>query len=229
MKILYEKENLYEYAAEAIGQLISKFLSIKEKVVLGLPGGRSILPILHHLSKYPLEWNNVHVFVVDERLVPIDNPKSNFGLIKSGLSEVIPKENLHPFVVEDKNEQISLKKYEDEIKRFDGFHDILVVSIGEDGHIGSLYPNHPSIKEKSDFYIIVEDSPKPPSRRMSMSSKMVIRSKACVVVISGDQKKDALAKFLDGDSNYASCPAKLTLKIPELFVFTDIDLKSVNI
>ena len=229
MKVLYEQENLYEYTAEAIGQLISKFLSMKEEIVLGLPGGRSILPILNYLSKHPVDWEKIHVFVVDERLVPINDPESNFGLINSGLSDIIPKENFHPFIIENQNERNSLKKYEDEIKKFDGFYDILVVSIGEDGHIGSLYPNHPSIKDDSDFYIIVEDSPKPPSRRMSISSKMVTRSKACVVIISGNQKKDALTKFLDSDSNYASCPAKLVLKIPELFVFTDIDLKSINI
>jgi len=229
MKVVYEKEQLYEYTAEKIGQLISKFLSSKEVVVLGLPGGRSVTPILNHLSKVSLDWNKVHVFVVDERLVPINHPESNFGLIRSGLSSVVLKENLHPFIVEDKKEEISLRQYEDKIKLFDGFYDILVVSIGEDGHIGSLYPNHPSIKDKSDFYIIVEDSPKPPSRRMSMSASMMLRSKACVVVVSGVYKKDALTKFLDGNPNYIDCPAKLTLKIPELFVFTDINLKSYNI
>lgn len=229
MKIIYEKEQLFKYAAEKIGQLISNFLSEKEVVTLGLPGGRSIPPVLNHLSKFSLEWNNVHVFVVDERLVPIDDPESNFGLIKSGLSVAIPKENLHPFLVEYKKEQISLRKYEDEIKRFNGLYDILIVSIGEDGHIGSLFPNHPSIKDKSDFYIIVEDSPKPPSRRMSMSTNMVLRSEACVNLVSGIQKKDALTKLLEGDSNYIDCPAKLTLKIPESFIFTDINLKSNNI
>ena len=62
-----------------------------------------------------------------------------------------------------------------------------------------------------------------------MSAKMVKRSKACVVIISGIQKKDALNKFLDDSINYINCPAKLTLEIPELFVFTDIDLKSDSI
>ena len=184
---------------------------------------------MNYLSKFSIEWNKVHVFAVDERLVPIDDPKSNFSLIKSGLSGAIPKENFHPFIVEDDKEQISLKKYEDEIKKFNGLYDILIVSIGEDGHIGSLFPNHPSIKDKSDFYIIVEDSPKPPSRRMSMSTNMVLRSEACVNLVSGIQKKDALTKLLEGDSNYIDCPAKLTLKIPESFIFTDINLKSNNI
>ena len=223
MKIIYEKEQLFEYAARKIEQLISKFLLKKEEVILGFPGGRSILPVLNYLSKFSIEWNKVHVFAVDERLVPIDDPESNFGLIKSGLSNVLPNENLHPFVVE-KNEEISLKKYEDKIKDFEGLYDILVVSIGEDGHIGSLFPNHPSIKDTSDFYIIVKDSPKPTSSRMSMSARMIQRSKACVIVVSGSQKKDALSKFLDGSSSYFDCPAKLTLKIPELFVFTDINL-----
>jgi len=229
MKIVYKKEQLFKYAAKKIEQLISKFLLKKEEVILGLPGGRSIPPVLNHLSKFSIEWNKVHIFFVDERLVPYDDPESNFGLIKSGLSGIIPKENIHPFIVEDDKEQFSLKKYEDEIKRFDGLYDILVVSVGEDGHIGSLFPNHPAIKDKSDFYIIVEDSPKPPSRRMSMSTNMMLRSKACVNLISGIQKKDALTKLLEGDFNYIDCPAKLTLKIPESFIFTDINLKSNNI
>jgi len=228
MQVVHEKDSLYQKTAEKLGQLLSKFSSEKEKVVLGLPGGRSILPILNYLSKYPLDWKKIYVFIVDERLVPINHPASNFKLIKEGLSGIIPEENLNPFIIED-DEQISLKKYEEKIKQFEGFYDILVVSIGEDGHIGSLYPNHPSISNTSEYYILVEDSPKPPSRRMSMSAGMVLRSKACVVIVSGTQKKDALSKYLDESLNYADCPAKLTLKITELFVFTDINLKSNNI
>ena len=229
MKVVHKKSQLFKYAAKKIEQLILKFLLDKEEVILGLPGGRSIPPLLNHLRKFNIKWDKVHVFSVDERLVPYNDPENNFRLIKSGLSGFIPKKNFHPFILEDNKEKICLKKYEDEIKKFNGLYDILVVSIGEDGHIGSLFPNHPSIKDKSDFYIIVENSPKPPTRRMSISTNMVLRSEACVNLITGIQKKYALTKLLEDDFNYIDCPAKLTLKIPESFVFTDINLKSNNI
>jgi len=220
-EILFEEKNIYQRATKLIVKSINKILSQKDKVVIGLPGGRNISQIIEILKKEHLSWEKIHVFMVDERLVPITDNDSNFKLIQ-GLAEVLPKDNLHPFILEASKADFGLPSYENEIKKYGGTYDIIVVSAGEDGHIGALYPNHSSILDESNFYMILHDSPKPPKNRMSMTKKMLMRSKIGILLFCGDIKKEAYRKFLDNNIDFDKCPAKLVSKLPEAYVLTNI-------
>ena len=89
MNIISDKrESLEERAAYIISEKIDNVLKIKDFVVLGLPGGTSVSGIFMRLSEKNIDWNKVHLFVVDERIVDIDHEDSNFRLIKQGINEV---------------------------------------------------------------------------------------------------------------------------------------------
>jgi len=220
-EIIFEEENIYQRAEKLVVKSINKILSQKDEVVIGLPGGRNISQIIEILKKERLSWEKIHVFMVDERLVPITDNESNFKLIR-GLAEVLPEDNLHPFILEENKADFGLSSYENEIKRHGGAYDIIVVSAGEDGHIAALYPNHPSILNESKFYMLLHDSPKPPKDRMSMTKKMLMRSKVGIILFCSDIKKEAYRKFLDNNIDFVNCPAKLVSKLPESYVLTNI-------
>jgi 6-phosphogluconolactonase len=220
-EIIYCKEGIYEKIALILKEAISKVLLEKENVILGLPGGRSILHVLDELKKQDIDWDKVHVFLIDERIVPIDHADSNFYLINEGLSQVVPQENFHPFMMD-----YGLTSYETEIQVFGGMYDIVLLSSGEDGHIGALYPNHRSIFDDSEYYIDMDDSPKPPSKRISISRNMLIKSKIGILFFIGDSKREAYMRFLDSKLNYNECPAKLVQGLKESYVLTDIDLEN---
>ena len=160
--------------------------------------------------------------MVDERLVPIEDEESNFRLIYQVLNPIIPKENLHPYIFDTDNNSYGIKPYEEEIKQFGGNFDIVLVSAGEDGHIASLYPNHPSISDSSEYYIYVHNSPKPPAIRMSASKNMILRSKIGIVLFYGEIKKEAYLNFLNKKLDYTYCPAKLISEISESHIITDL-------
>ena len=82
MTIQIEENTVYKKVSTLLKESINKIAFEKDKVILGLPGGRSITPVLNYLKKEKVDWNKIHVFMVDERLVPIDDDQSNYRLIK---------------------------------------------------------------------------------------------------------------------------------------------------
>ena len=224
LKIIYDKDRIYNRTSEILEKSINNIILKKNRVVLGVPGGRSISKILEILKMQALDWEKIHIFLVDERVVPIEDPDSNFYLIKKSLTGTISERNLHPFYHQREDVERSLKDYKKEIEKFGGSYDIVLLSSGEDGHIGSLFPDHPSIYDDSDFYISVEDSPKPPSHRMSISKKFLARSEIGIMLFIGNSKRKAYINFLDNNIDYESCPAKLVKNLDDSYILTDIDL-----
>lgn len=223
-EILFEKEAIYKKTSFITTDLINQILSEKDEIIIGLPGGRNVSNILQFLKTESINWNKVHVFMVDERLVPIDNHDSNFQLIKQELSKVIPYKNLHPFPFNENKPDFGLEYYEEEIKNFGGIFDIVLLSSGEDGHIGSLFPNHPSIFDESEYYVLVENSPKFPKKRISISKRFLLKSKIGILLFVGELKREAYLKFLDENLDITMCPAKLVTQLPESYVLTNIIL-----
>jgi 6-phosphogluconolactonase len=220
------KSELEKKAAQILKDSIVNLLKEKDQIIFAIPGGRSVSGVFQLLKEEKdISWDKVHIFMVDERLVPLDHPDSNFKLAKESFIDALlnsgklPKENVHPFM-----KDLGMDKYEEELKELGGAYDIVLLSSGEDGHIGALYPNHHSIKNESDYYLVMPDSPKPPPDRMTMSRKLLLRSKVALIVFLGEGKKEAYIKFLDDTIDYKPCPAKLVQSIKQSFLLTDLML-----
>ena len=226
--IVDKRENLEQKAADIISDSINNLLKKQETVVLAIPGGRSVTGIFKNLKEKNIPWKKAHIFIVDERLVPIDHKESNFRLAKESFIEelinkgLLPKENTHPFILNKSEPDSGISAYQEEIKKHGSIYDIVLLSSGEDGHIGALYPSHHSIKDNSDYYITMHDSPKPPKDRMTMSKKLLSKSKVAILLFFGEGKRQAYNKFLDKSINISSCPAKLINQIKHSYVLTDL-------
>ena len=237
MKEIYNesREQLEKTISTWIVEQISLIQKEKEKVVIGLPGGRSIVGVLKQLLLVHanLDWHNIHFFFVDERLVTLTHQESNFLLIKNNFFDVLIKEkkitsqNIHPFDIEQYQEDP--KGYQKELVAIQNQFDLLILGVGEDGHIASLFPNHLGLQNDSDEFILVNDSPKPPEKRISISKKQLLTSDNIALLFLGEGKKNALSQFKNQEVNYQDCPCKLvtlkqTTKNNQVVVFTDIKL-----
>ena len=166
--------------------------------------------------------------MVDERLVPLDDTNSNFRLAQENFIQdlinrnVLPSANVHPFIFDEENPDFGIGDYEIEFKGQGGNYDIILLSSGEDGHIASLFPNHSSVNNNSEFFMNMRDSPKPPVGRMSASLSLLSKAHVGVLLFFGETKKQAYEDFLNKDKTIDVCPAKLLYAIPEAFVFTDL-------
>jgi 6-phosphogluconolactonase len=160
-------------------------------------------------------------------MVPIENDNSNFKLILERLlyplliKKSISKKNIHPFILNEKEEDLGLVAYEKELARLQDYYDISLLSSGEDSHIAGLFPYHSTIRDNSAFYIKTDDSPKPPPGRMSSSRKLLARSDTAILVFYGPEKKPAFDNFLDNSLSIEKCPARIVLEVKNIYILTD--------
>ncbi|MEM3122340.1 MAG: 6-phosphogluconolactonase, partial [Candidatus Pacearchaeota archaeon] len=143
MKVIEGKRKDLEKKASNIIELeIKKLLKEKKSIVFGIVGGKSIVGILKQIKNSDIEWNKVHIFMVDERRVSLKNKESNFKIVNEFLlnylikNKKIKKKNIHPY-----HYSTPIKKYSNELKKHGGKFDIIILSSGEDGHIAGLFPN----------------------------------------------------------------------------------------
>lgn len=200
--------------AAIIRDALCNTLSHKPHAVLGLCGGRSVSGIFTELCAADVDWGRVHVFLADERMVGPDHVESNYGLAyRSFLNSLVlhrnmPKANLHPFRVDE-----GVQKYSMELMGLGGRIDVILLSSGEDGHVGALYPRHHSVHDTGRGYIEMHDSPKPPPRRVTVSRSLLLKSGFALLLFFGEQKMGAYRMFTDKNVSYANCPAKLVQRI----------------
>lgn len=223
------REELEVVAAEIIAEVIEDLLKEKNKVVLGVPGGTSVSGIFRNLLRQKVDWSKVHIFMVDERMVEIDSDDSNFKQLKKSLIDGLERRgdlslsNIHPFEPDFDEDDQGLSSYTEEIKRLGGRYDILLLSSGEDGHVGALYPNHKSIESDAEYFLTMNDSPKPPKERMTSSRKLMENSLVSLLLFFGDGKKEALELYKDESKSVEDCPAKIVNSVQETYVLTDIE------
>ena len=96
--------------------------------------------------------------------------------------------------------------------------DVAVLGIGPDAHIASLFPGAATLGEEHALCVGVEDSPKPPPERITLTLPVLRAARSCLLVATGSSKADAIAAMLGEPST--SAPASL-LRRERLTVITD--------
>lgn len=211
-------------------KLVNAFKSFFEKEkgkasVIGMCGGRSIIPFLEPLKEKEFS-NGFRYFFIDERLVSIDDDLSNYKGLKSVFFDSLEDVEVYPFYYYEMVEPHELlKEYQESFDEEGGKFDVVILGAGEDGHIASLFP-FSSVNREDNGFFYVYDSPKPPKERVSASPSQIKSASRAVLLFMGEGKKQALANFLDPSKSIEECPAKLALEIRDLLVLTDIEDES---
>src|SRR5205823_8567659 len=87
--------------------------------------------------------------------------------------------------------------------------DLLLLGIGEDGHIASIFPGSAAVTERSRRVLAVADSPRPPPRRLTVTPRTIDEARGVAVLVTGSSKAAAVAAALDGKGDATPCPARL--------------------
>ncbi|KAF8898499.1 6-phosphogluconolactonase [Infundibulicybe gibba] len=180
----------------------------KGNFTVALSGG-SLPKMLKGLIGNPAaKWDKWQVFYVDERAVPLDHPDSNHLSCTTNLfSKVpIPVENIHAIDVNLLNNLEELADaYEKQLihefaqkdsARFPVF-DLILLGMGPDGHTASLFPKHELLAEEDRWVAFVEDSPKPPPKRITFTYPVINHASRVVFVAAGKEKAEMLSRVLD--------------------------------
>jgi len=208
---------LYSFAEPA--QLISSLATFiikaqteaidkKGKFSIAISGG-SLPKHLAGLVGHPdAKWDKWHIYFSDERAVPFDSEDSNFKLVNDEfLSKVpIPESKVHRIdttllhdieELSDEYESQLIKSFASkDSARFPVF-DVIMIGMGPDGHTASLFPGHPLLSETTGWVAPIEDSPKTPRRRITLTLPVINHAARVVFVATGVSKQDVLKEVLD--------------------------------
>ena len=185
-------------AAEAIVARITELLTEQDTVNLVVTGGTVGILTLAKLRDIAFDLSRVHIWWGDERFVEKNSSDRNeLQARKAWLDHVqVPAENIHPFPASD--EGLSLDEAADAFRsavagvRFD----ILLLGIGPDGHVASLFPGHDA---QGEFVVAEHNSPKPPPQRLSLSYAAINSAREVWFTVAGADKQNAVSVAFGDD------------------------------
>jgi len=158
-------------------------------------------------------WHKVHFWWVDERMVPANDPESNFGnaqkLLFSQIS--IPEENIHRIKGENTPESEALS-YSAQIRRtltiLNGWpvFDLILLGMGDDGHTASIFPNQMELLE-SDQICEVATHPLTGQKRVTITGKIINNASKICFLITGSNKAERFSEIWANLENAHQLPA----------------------
>ncbi|KAJ4424992.1 suppressor of los1-1 [Gnomoniopsis sp. IMI 355080] len=167
-----------------------------------------------------VKWDKWEIFFADERVVPLDHADSNYALLKAELLDKLPangpKPNVYPInkdklneealEVADDYEQLLVSSFASRDSVRLPIFDLLLLGCGPDGHTCSLFPGHELLREATAWVAPIEDSPKPPPKRITLTLPVVTHAVRIAFVATGGGKKGIMKQiFEEGAASGLPC------------------------
>jgi 6-phosphogluconolactonase len=186
-----------EFSAEA-----ERAMARRGFYAVALPGGSVAAHAFPALAALPLQWDRVHFFWVDERDVPPTDRASNYGVgharwLGSGR---MPSASIHRMPADGPDLAAAAVAYGRELTRVLGAAarlDFVLLGVGSDGHVASLFPGHPDLPDERRLVVPVVDAPKPPARRLTLTLPVLARAERVVFMAFGEPKAAAIHEAIE--------------------------------
>ncbi len=184
-----------------------------------LTGGNVGMSITRELSQVAESvpervWADTHFWWGDERFVASDHPDRNDRDIKSALADYFIESNVHRVTPSDQiaDAQGSADRYLQELLNFGENGSppqfcFVILGVGPDGHIASLFPGRPELNSHA-IALPVLDCPKPPPVRVTLSYPTLNNSDCTLLLVGGENKRDALTSIMSTRGSIDSTPAR---------------------
>ncbi|MCC7325888.1 MAG: 6-phosphogluconolactonase [Burkholderiales bacterium] len=200
--ILANDDAVAESAARFIAAQAAAAIAARGRFTLAVSGGRTPWQMLRALASESVDWTNVHVFQVDERVAPPGDPDRNLTHIRDSLLTrvAIPRANVHPMPVEATDLADAAARYAQTLATIAGtppMLDLVHLGLGADGHTASLVPGDPVLEE--NFLDVSVTQPYLGHRRMTLTYPVLDRARCVLFVVTGSEKVGALRLLRAGD------------------------------
>ncbi|MEQ1834891.1 MAG: 6-phosphogluconolactonase [Candidatus Nitrotoga sp.] len=186
-------------ATQAILQAALHTISLRGTFHIVLAGGTTPRRIYESLRKADADWAAWHVYFGDERCLPADHIERNSWMAaQAWLNHVaIPRTQIYPIPTE-KGAQAATSAYVQTLAGIELF-DLVLLGLGEDGHTASLFPGH-ELGNAADApaVIVVENAPKYPPQRISLSAHRLSAARKVIFLVSGLMKQQAVRDWRNG-------------------------------
>jgi len=215
IEIVASPEALAARSVELTVAAAKEAIAARGRFMVALTGGSTPERAYSVLADAKIDWSKTYVFTEDERDVPIDDPRSNFGLAKRTLIDRIdiPPDNVFPMVITPGNPASAAAAYVDVLRRlFPGeavpSFDMTHLGMGDDGHTASLFPGHPSVDVVDRW--VVSGPPgtlPPPVDRVTFTLPLLNAARQVLFLVTGEKKAQTVHEILDENAAISTHPA----------------------
>lgn len=203
-----DAEELAHSAAKIIADDAEQAIEKRGRFVIALAGGNTPKRTYQYLArdhKDRIDWSRVYAFMGDERFVPPDDPRSNFGMARETVLKdlPIPKDHVFPVPTDKASPVESAHAYEATLRKFFAGEDpprfdLILLGMGDDGHTASLFPGAATITIRDRW--VVSSPPgtmPPPVDRITFTFVLLNAARHVLFLVSGESKAAALADIFE--------------------------------
>ena len=179
-----------------------------------LTGGRIAKKVLSSVRELPaadaIDWSHVDLWWGDERFLPAGDPDRNETQARAALLDALPLDpaRVHAMPASDgpdgddakaaaaryaRELAAAAKPGSSELPHFD----VLMLGVGEDGHVASVFPEHP-VHHETGTTAAVHNSPKPPPNRVTLTLPTIRSAEEVWLIAAGPDKAAAVGMAIDG-------------------------------
>jgi 6-phosphogluconolactonase len=186
------------------------------RAAVALTGGSSAAPLYAQLRESPkIPWGDLQIFFTDERAVPPTDPLSNFAIAEREILSKVPAAQVHRLRGEAADLDEEARRAAAEMRQALGDPprlDLMLLGLGTDGHILSLFAGVPSSAERGDDelvrHVAAPEHVEPKVARLTLTPFLVLTARMVVLQVAGAKKADVLARALEGREDLVGCPAQ---------------------
>ncbi|WP_374999335.1 6-phosphogluconolactonase [Aeromicrobium sp. CTD01-1L150] len=219
---------LAEAIARRLEDRIATIQSERRRPRVVLTGGTIALAAYERLRADRADWADVELWFGDERFVPAGHEDRNDRQAADAFLRrlAVPTEHVHSMPAHGCDQ--SLAEAADQYAQTlpDGPFDLVLLGMGPDGHVASLFPGFAQLHESERDVVEVFGSPKPPPERISLTFRALNRTEAVWFLVAGDGKAGAVARALAADGSLEETPARGVRGSAETLWLLDADAAS---
>ena len=200
-------EEMADAVAGDVGFIVESALDARNASLIAVPGGTTPLPILDKLSKRDLPWKRVTIIPTDERLVPMDDERSNVRAIAKAF---LPSgARVIPIAADIADYRLAGNSADARLQDLPWPPDLVWLGMGKDGHTASIFTG-PDLQDALDApkarrAVGVMPDPLPadaPVARVSLTRAAILSARTILITITGDDKRALLEQAIaDGQSS----------------------------
>jgi len=221
-----DPQDLARRAAEHVATAIDLALDQRDRAQIALSGGSTPARAYEQLGHEHLPWDRVDVVLGDERWVAADDPSSNALMLRNTLlKEGQPGRRacFHPVPTVDlASPEASADAFADLVSQICSGHppvfDLMLLGLGDDGHTASLFPGTEAPAVRDRWTTIGRGKG---LDRITLTAPVLSAARQVVFLVSGEGKREALARLLDPAESPERTPAKLVQPASEIVVIAD--------
>lgn len=194
-----DRAELMADLAVHVGEQLQAGIEHRGVAFLAVSGGSTVKTLFPLIAAQPVEWQHVHIALVDDRWVDVGSSDSNERLVRELLLQgPAAQAKFHPMKTPDPTPEAGVVVREGQYAALPWPCDVMMLGMGDDAHTASLHPCSDQVEHglTTDSFIVATHPKTAPNARMSLSMSAIVNSREIIVLTCGESKKAVLDQAL---------------------------------